>query len=931
MSDSPPVPASGPSPNRVLVVGKAPASEEIRHMRPMVGRAGKEHQAYCRRFNLSPFSFRTTNLCRVFVAPDQRLTPLQIAEWSHDLMQEIHQTRPQLIVAIGADPVRFFLGNGADIKTVHGIPHRLLCLKDGTEAVHPDLFPDPDVCIMPVIQPAAGFHSPDTRAWINWDYSQVAEMLDLINRGQPIPYRHDPYAGTEEYLDVTGVEFRHHLLRDGIPPVIGIDTEGTPRDRFSLQVCIRPGQAFMLRYDQPDLHAGIEALSECARLGSIFTGHNLGMYDLELLRQNPHPLDLYHAHCHDTLFDAYLFNIEPLGLKPNAWRHLGMKMKSHNETVGALGAGFQVDYLRQVIEHTKHWPKPDPIWTLKNDGQWDIKWNPTPVHKRVQKILADIESGRYEKNEDEEDAGDETGVETGESIQGEINGTNPRKRWLAVKKDLPDMIKRVEREMGVMPVGTMRRLWEKDPDAARTYACMDADAHYRLYQPFIDRLEREGKTHLAQNYSANMHVYSLMQETGMPAKRSRLVALSDRMTERMLEIVTDISVIYNDGVPFNPKSSPQKGALLRKWGIEGTKDTKGGKVSYGKKSIEHYRFITDQMTPDERFRRELVVKLLLWGEHQHTRDMFCKPTLDRIPEDQEDCWVRGQILPWGTATRRSAMKRPNLLAQPKHSEFGKMIRACYEAPPGWSFVESDLSSIEVCVMADRSRDPGLASALNGSIKFHRVTASKLFDIPPDRVDDIQYTLAKRVIFGLFFGQTGKGLKEQLWMQGLTHFTEEMCQGYIDTVKYKVYPGIGRYEEQVAQELRGAQKSPNLSGSIRSMSGMERLLPGIHSTDRGVANEAVRHGLSQRVQGGAQDLLQNSISHLSRHGYPSLWEMGVDVRPLLTVHDSLLHLVPEEWVGLVQEVVEDALTEHCGFRLVVPVKAESKVAKTWGEL
>lgn len=900
-------------------------------MRPMVGRAGKEHQAYCRRFNLSPFAFRTTNLCRVFVPPDQRLTPLQVAEWAEDLLAEIHHTRPSLIVVIGADPVRLLLGNGADLKTVHGIPHRLLCLRDGTEVVNPDLFPNPDVCILPVIQPAAGFHSPDTRAWINWDYSQVAEVLDLINRGQPIPYRHDPYAGKEAYLDVTGDELRRELLfwTEHTPPVIGIDTEGTPTDPFSIQVCVEPGTAFLLRTDQPDFHIGISALQNCADSGSLLTCHNW-MYDLLMCKVMG--LGLWHARTHCTLFDAYLFNTEPLGLKPNTWRHLGMRMKSHNETVGALGVEHQLDYLHRVISHTKDWPKPDPIWKLRNDGEWDIKWNPSPVHKRVQRILADIESGRYEKDEDdEEDAGEEAGPETGDSIQGEINGTNPRKRWLAVRKDLPDLIKRVEHELGPMPVGTMRLLWEKDPDAARTYACADADGHRRLYDPFDARLDREGKRHLANNYSANMHVYSLMQETGMPAKRSRLVALSDRMTDRMLEIVNDISQRYNDGVPFNPKSSPQKGALLKKWGIEGTKDTKGGKVSYGKKSIEHWRFITDQMTDDERFRRELVVKLLLWGEHQHTRDMFCKPTLDRIPEDQENCWVRGQILPWGTATRRSAMKRPNLLAQPKHSEFGKMIRACYEAPPGYVFLESDLSSIEVCVMADVSRDPGLMAALNGSVKFHRVTASKLFDIPPDQVDDIQYTLAKRVIFGLFFGQTGLGLREQLWMQGLTHFTDDMCQGYIDTVKYKVYPGIGRYEGQIARELRGTSKSPNLSGSIRSMAGMERLLPGIHSTDRGVANETVRHGLSQKIQGGAQDLLQNSISHLSRSGYPALWEMGIDVRPLLTVHDSLVHLVPEEWVGLVQEVVEEGLTGHCGFKLRVPVRAESKVAKTWGQL
>jgi len=98
----------------------------------------------------------------------------------------------------------------------------------------------------------------------------------------------------------------------------------------------------------------------------------------------------------------------------------------------------------------------------------------------------------------------------------------------------------------------------------------------------------------------------------------------------------------------------------------------------------------------------------------------------------------------------------------------------------------------------------------------------------------------------------------------------------------------------------------------------------------VAQEAIRHGVTQRIQGGEADLMQNSISYL-RGRYLDLWEMGIDVKPVLSIYDCLIHLVPEEWVGLVQEIVEEGLTEHCGYSLRVPIKAESKWAKTWGEL
>jgi uracil-DNA glycosylase family 4 len=908
------VPAFGPTPNDILFVAKAPGNEEMHANRPMVGRAGKEHRMYCERHKISPHSIRVTNLCRSYIPPQERLPAELVQAWTGDLLEEIRLTNPRLIVAVGLDPVRFFLGPSADLNTVHGIPHRQDSLGHSLPWCE-------DRCILPVIQPAAGFHSSDTRALIDWDYAQVARVLGLIRAGRPIDYRRDQYEGRTIYRDVTGKELADILL-SSIPSVLGLDTEGTVSDPFCLQVCAEPGIAYMLRLEQADFFVGIEAIDTCAKLGTIITGHNLGMYDLEMCRR-PFKLDLFDAYCHDTLFDAFLFNVEPLGLKANAWRHLGMRMKSHNETVGAMGVQDQIEYLSRVVEHTKSWGRPDPQFKLKSDGQIEIKLKPQPISTRAKKILTDIETGRHADDEEEEEEQEEE-LDTGEA---EINGISPRKRWAMVKRDLPELAARVEAELGHMPYATMKKLWARDRDAAIQYSCADADGHRRLYDPFMVRLREEGKLDLAETYSINMHVFSEMQENGLPALRSKLVALRDQMTARMLEIVTQIAHTYNDGKPFNPKSPPQVSALLDRYGLKGVGKTKSGKMSTGKKSIEYLKFITPHMTEEEKFKRNLVVMLLNWREHQHTRDMFCKPTLESIPDYLDECTVRCSLLPWGTHTRRMAARRPNLLAQPKHSIFGKMIRGCYVAPEGYVFIESDLASIEVCVMAHESADPDLCRVLKSGVKFHKETASRLFEVPKEKVDDTQYLMAKRAIFGTFFGQTGSGLKDQLWTQGLTHYTEEMCQASIDGVKYKVYPAIGQYEKLIAALLR----NPRTGGSVRDMWGMERKLPGIYSADRGIAAEAIRHAVSQKIQGGAQGLIQKAISWLKGEVRRLRVEMGIDVRWLLTVHDSLLLLCPMWAVGIVRDKIEEGLTQHCGVELLVPVRAESKVAGSWGEL
>lgn len=115
-----------------------------------------------------------------------------------------------------------------------------------------------------------------------------------------------------------------------------------------------------------------------------------------------------------------------------------------------------------------------------------------------------------------------------------------------------------------------------------------------------------------------------------------------------------------------------------------------------------------------------------------------------------------------------------------------------------------------------------------------------------------------------------------------------------------------------------------------MWGMRRYLPAIHSPDNGIANEAARQGFNHRIQGGAQGLILNSMGWLA----PVIWDLqdaGIDVRPRLQIYDSLIFSVPESFAPVLQEIVMEAMIEHCGAKLSVPVKAEASVARSWGEL
>jgi uracil-DNA glycosylase family 4 len=901
------VPAYGPTSSGVLLVGKAPGLAELTTLRPFSGRAGSEQQAYLRHHGLSQYAFRLTNLVGEYVDPDTDLTTDQIDLWSPILQAEIDATRPRLIVAIGAQPVRWFLGDDADLHTVHGLPHRPGAFDPSRTSRAPG-----DCCILPVIQPAAGFYDPDARAVVAEDFARLARVYKLIRTGRAheVDYREDPLAGREQYVDISGHDLAS-LLSFATPDVIAIDTEGTPTDPWSLQVSWQPGTAYLLRCAREDFHEAIATLAHMAERGVTIVLHN-AMYDLTMLRLVG--LDLYFANIFDTMMAAYFFQLEPLGLKPLSWRWLGVRMKSHEETVGALGKQFQIDYLTRALDLSRDWPKPSPQILTENDGTMRV-YRPQPIAKRIASILADVASGK---------------------VDGEGNLADPWSRW----RDVDKLLRRpVEEALGPMPVGSMARLAEMDFDAALRYSCKDSDVTLRLYPLFRRELERRGMlASPTQTTMTNLAVFDRMQWNGLPARRSKLSTLRDQMEQGMWRIGAQLAHEYNGGQPFNPKSPPQTLALLKRLGLKGSKRTKSGAESTGKKSIEHLKFHEDEHS------RRAVVLLFEWREHQHTRDMFCTPTLDTMPEDGavavavagtgsadiDDLYpVRCRLQPWGTHTRRLASKEPNLLAQPKHSIYGKMIRDCYEAPPGYVFLESDLSAIEVCVMAHESGDPTLIRLLSTpGIKFHRETACRIWDIPPEEVDEIKYYVAKRIIFLTFYGGGGETLKEQLWMQGLTSWRADECQDLIDMTVSKVYPGIAEYKARVADEVA---RDP--AGEVRDMWNMPRFLPGIHSSDRKIREEAIRHAVSHKIQGGAQGMLQNSIAWL-KYEIPKLAEMGAGIGLedwRLTVHDSLL-LTCEEWaVPIVQPVVERGLTEHHGARLRVPVRAESKTARSWGAL
>lgn len=898
-------PGAGPTPSDVFLCGEKPGLEEIRRRIPFIGRSGDGQNDYLRRYHLSTRTFYLTNLIKHYIG-DRNPTDEEIEYWAPTLQDEIDRCSPKLIIAVGSIATRYFLGRDAALETVHGIPH------------HPGAF---DIScayrapfgsiILPIYHPALGFKDSDARSLIAWDYAQVADAVKKIKQGIAIEPRYDRYAGKEIYLDISGTELSNLIDNDYDYDTneFAIDTEGTLDDPFSLQISWREGQGYMLRYERDDFAAGLEAIRKLVfDRKALVIGHNL-IHDIAIVRAMG--LCLRRAsRLFDSMYAAYITRIESYsddpkgrsrgkqGLKPLAWRHNGTRMLSWEDVTSEIALRDRIAYLEKVSRGT--WPKPRLRAEQEHDGTWSYT-KKKPVQKLAAKIIADYRADKRNKKGEPVDIED---------------------RWYKIT----DYVREVaERDLGHLPGGSVRRLFAEDPAKAISYSCADSDQTLRLKRVLHRELASRDLLSLMDKGMRVLPMIEEMRSNGFPASRSHFETYSAELWDEMMAIVKDISRLYFGGKPFNPCSPPQTRELLAIRGLKSEKQTPGGDDSTAQKSIEHHAA-----------NDPAIAKLFEFRKREHVRDKFCTVILRAMDRDRKSTEtltdisrVHSQLQTTRTATRRLAAKNPNLLNIPVRTKLGLRVREGFSALPGMILLAGDLSQIEYRILAHFSNDRTLVEFMNRKVQpgedkpdIHRQTAAWLNGIDMRDVTKEQRSVAKTTNYLKIYLGTGMGMADQLRKDGIEGWPPDRCDELIRETD-KMFPGVPRWVKQVIAETYETEMS-------LSYEGMPRYLPGIRSRDRATRAEAERHAVSQRIQGTAQDMLQNSMIWLE----PRIWALqdsGEKVEPLLQVHDELIFMVEPAIERTVTRLLRHALVKEGGVPTRVPIECEIHSGNVWSEL
>lgn len=270
---------------------------------------------------------------------------------------------------------------------------------------------------------------------------------------------------------------------------------------------------------------------------------------------------------------------------------------------------------------------------------------------------------------------------------------------------------------------------------------------------------------------------------------------------------------------------------------------------------------------------------------------------------------------------RGKMRGVNLQQVPRDP----FIRGLFGAPPGWTFVESDYSQIELRVAALLADETTMKHLYSIGADIHTTTAARVAGIPESEVSkDVRKRLGKPVNFGFLYAMGWAKFIQTAFENYEAVFNEEEARGARQTY-FDMYPKLLPWHAR-------QRRLVNEYGRVQSPLGRVRHLPDIYSPDQGVRAEAERQAINSPVQGFASDMAVLAMIEINR----IFREIGAAAHCLGLVHDAINYEIRDDWLArclpIIKDVMEDMSLIYKKFGTVVdiPIIADVSVGNHWGD-
>src|SRR5262249_1159848 len=212
-------------------------------------------------------------------------------------------------------------------------------------------------------------------------------------------------------------------------------------------------------------------------------------------------------------------------------------------------------------------------------------------------------------------------------------------------------------------------------------------------------------------------------------------------------------------------------------------------------------------------------------------------------------------------------------------------------PQGYKLITCDYSQAELRILAQLSEDPAFIEAFCSGGDLHTLTASQMFQIPPDQVEKKQRSAAKVINFGLAYGRGPAALGGQLGVS-----TEE-AKRLIDQY-FKAYAGIGRWLDKAARDAVRKGYSITMLGRKRYYRELDSSDPDYNKQRASVE----RQGKNSPIQGSNADMTKLALIGLTEA------LRDYDARVVNTVHDEIVVEARDDQAEVVCKIVEHEMVK-----------------------
>jgi DNA polymerase I-like protein with 3'-5' exonuclease and polymerase domains len=462
-------------------------------------------------------------------------------------------------------------------------------------------------------------------------------------------------------------------------------------------------------------------------------------------------------------------------------------------------------------------------------------------------------------------------------------------------------------------------------DEAAKYARLDALATWLDWQALTADLERQGKRMVAVHDLERRVLEAAvdMEMAGAPIDVEGFQALEKDLNFRLRQIEKEIEE-FNGG-PINLNADRQVAALV--YGKRGHEPKifteKAQEPSVSRKALEPYAYRGDPNAEEPKIKDPCVAAVL---EHAQTSKVYSTYIINNLADVEATGRLYGQFNQLGTKTGRFSASNPNLQNIPVRR--GKQVRDLFIAPPGFKLVVMDYSQVELRVLAHFTQDPTLLKAYREGLDLHSITARTAYSIPEDQEPTTrQRSLAKNVNFSVIYMGTAFTIVNRYEVPEKE--AEIVVEGF-----YKAYRKVKPWQLKTIKEAKSRAKTKAAHGAhqdpyTETLLGRRRRLPDLvwprakddRSTES-IQRAAERQAVNAVIQGTAADMMKLALVELHRE------TKGTPVQPIMTVHDEVVVLTPEDQAEGTLALVKDCM-ERVNL-LDVPLVAEGHIADRWSE-